>query len=1302
MNMFYSKVYASFMMCSVFCVMSADTREMYVSPGGSETSNCTEKAKCTLDRALQLASGLNSTTIFASEGNHSLKTSHNFTRIASFALIGSRSPDDVQITCEPNVSLSFSLSENITFEGVKFRKCAGWHRSSVGVKKNYPNLEGAKFKTALDFRYCRNLQMYNLKISSCPGLGANLYDVGGIVNFTNCSFTDNFISQERRHDGGEDVSGESGKYIYSGGGVYAILNPYGYDTVNVTPSEHDSYQHNNSYEFTGCHFLGNRALWLNAEIRADEINTPERSFSRGGGLAVYFLGKASGCLIKIKSCLFARNKASWGGGLQVEMSGTTQNNTLEVEATEFRENCALSAGGGVRIGNLPKKGAQLRINRFRMTNCSFVNNKAIYGGGGSLYGTTIPRKCEKHTDPFVTQFYFHGCTWLENEGSVGAALAAYLYNENEDVIGPEVPYHVCFQNDTLFRFNRVNQLHLNLTIGQGTLYSLQVPLIFQGYTHFVNNSQSALLLDGSSAKVYDRLDFIGNTGVRGGAIAMYGRSRILLQENTSTLTFEANKCGDKGGALYIQAPGAPLVSYNATGGEMQACFFGYSDSSKDFDHWNTTVVFRDNNASLGHSVYATTLKNCRRAGESRQHNSVLKWKFIKFANRLPNSTSLRDIVATDPVDIVHHESDWEVSPGEVFDATVQLFDEVGNLIPGIVDVSVENSSVKLANPSSTLFLTTGGKITNISLHGDVGSSFTVKLSYAAGSQALEEMVKNGSLKECHAGFKINKKTLKCECMKAKGVWGCDTYGKTVYIEDGYWAGYVDGQFVTYFCPSGYCNPSTSNDFHYEYIAGSICSDSRNQSSVLCGKCKNDSFTVTFGSERCVQNCRNWHVIFALLICILFLGVVVLVMLIDLDIATGYLNAWLYSYQIMKLLTPDGFEFDPVIEFLIAFTNVHVDISDHSFCLLKGLNDADKLFTLSLIPLFVLVAVSILKCFVDRFPDCCFSRKVLRTTPNAPYRAVCTIFVLCYTDITRISLTILHPAKIGSKTFLYDYGGYEFCHGRHLVYFIISILYIVVIVLPFPVLLLFRPSLTNFFRPVFDLNRWNLYLDAFQGCFKDQYRWFAAFYFICRLAILLVNVYLPASPVKRVVLEGTCILILFIFALLRPYKGPGDGAQNRDDRVEPREDRQDDPPRRRMHRRAAVRGRRNEEERGRAIQAGPEREETSYEWINRLDILLLTNLSLITVISSPLATDNDNKALTTAVKLLAWVPLAVLFVLGCRKLRKYYKENCVPEEDEEAPILSESAVTPCGSHAGTPEGTVTRPSSRASHTSVNII
>ena len=1276
-----SKVDIFFTLFLVLCFFHtcAYTREIYVSPNGSDSANCTKDAKCTLDQALRLASGFTSSSILASKGNYSLKTSHIFTRITSFGLIGSGFRNDVQITCEPNVSLAFSLSKNITLEGLKFRKCAGWHRSTVAIEKNYPNLRGAKFKAALDFRYCRNLRMYNVEISSSPGLGVNLYDVGGIVNFTHCLFADNFISKERMHPEWEDVSSENGKYVYSGGGVYVMLNPYAYVTINVTPGEHDSYQHNNIYEFSSCHFLRNKALWLNAH-RTGELDTPELPFSRGGGLAIFLPDKASGCLIKIRSSVFASNEASWGGGLQVEMRGTTENNSLEVESSVFRENGALLDGGGARIGNLPEEGVHLRINRFKMTNCSFEGNTAIFGGGASLYGTTIPRKCFIQTNPAVTQFYFHGCNWVENVGSVGAAIGAYLYNRNEDLIGPEIPYRVCFQNDTWFRFNRVNQLQLNLTIGQGTLYSLQVPLIFKGNAQFVSNTQSALVLDGSTLMVYGSLHFIKNTGVRGGAIAMYGRSRILLQDKTSSLTFEANKCEDKGGALYIEAPGAPLVSFNATGAANEACFFGYSNSSKDYDEWNTSVVFRDNSASLGKSVYATTLKNCRRAGESRQHNNVLKWKFVKFVNLPPNSTSLLQEVATEPVDMGHNESDWEVPPGEVFDATVQLFDEVGNLIPGIVDVSVKTSSVQLDN-SSPLFLATGGKISSIILRGEIGSLFDVKMSYT-GSQVLEKMVENVTLKGCHAGFSFDKETLKCECIKAKGVSYCDNDGKTVFIKGGYWAGNVDGEFATYFCPTGYCNSLTTDVSQYKYIEGFVCSESRNQSSVLCGECKDD-YTISFGSQRCVKACPNWHVIFAVLVSLGFLLVVVGVMLIDLDIASGYLNAWLYSYQIMKLLTPDGFEFDPVIEFVIGFTNVYIHIGDHSFCFIKGLNDADKMLSLSLIPLLVLVTVGVLKSFVDRYPDCTLSRMVLRRTPTAPYRAVCTIFVLCYTNITRISLSILHPAKIVGTTFLYDYGGYEFLHGRHLMYFVIAMLYIIVIVLPFPLLLLFRPTLTRFLRPVFDLHRWDLYLDAFQGCFKDRYRWFAAFYFLCRIVILLFYTYLPANSVKRVVLEVTCIFILSIFASLKPYRGPNDVEQSiegnnsktsvKKSDEEPSEVKQDDP---RSRVRGGARGRRNEGERGGHKDARQEKGGSSYKWINKIDILLLTNLSVITVISSPLATDDD-QVLTIVVRVLAWVPL-VLFsaLLGCRVLEKCYETNCIPDQEEETATLpmSESSDT----------------------------
>ena len=1254
--MFSSNVFASVLLCSLF-LKCASEKDIYVSPDGNDSSNCSASFKCkTLDRALGLARGLNSTRILLSKGNYSLNTSHSFTKIASFGLLGNTSYDhDVQISCqiacEPNVSLSFTFSENISVEGVKFRKCGGWHPSSAGMNEQYAYFKGAKFKTALDFRYCRNLRISNVEICSSPGLGANLYDVGGVVNFTNSLFADNYALNESSYDRWIFISPD-GSYVYSGGGVNLMLNQYSHNMWNVTPGEHDSYQHNNIYEFSNCHFMRNRAMWLNDTKDDNGMNTLKLPFNRGGGLAMYFQGNASGCHIKIQSCVFANNKASWGGGFQVEMKDKTENNSLEVRATVFRENFASFAGGGARLGSLPEKHVQLRINRFEMTNCSFVSNRARLGGGASLYGATIPRMCTNHTDPVVTQFFFkNDCSWIGNIGAVGAAVSAFLINRNEDLIGPEIPYRVCFEN-TVFRSNKVVSLHHNLVIGQGTFYSQQVPLIFRGNVQFVSNNQSALVLDGSIVEVIDRLDFLNNTGVRGGAIAMYGRSRILLHENTSVLKFEGNNCEDKGGALYIQAPGPPLVSFNATGVDNQVCFFGYSKPAKDYDEWNTTVIFKNNSASLGTSVFATTLQYCRRPGENRQRNSVLKWKFITFDDLPSNSnTSLLGKVVTEPVNITTDKKEWEVAPGEHFDAFVKLCDEVGNVVSGIVNVSIESAqSVKLSNPSRSLFLSTEGRITNITLHGENGSNFDVKLNYI-GSQLLKKKIRNVTLKNCYDGFYYCNDTSMCKCMSktnkitAKGISRCEN-GNSVYIKEGYWAGKVAGKFVTYFCPPGYCNSPKHSV--YKYSEGHMCIDSRKQNSTLCGQCKHN-YTITFGSELCFKSCSYWHLLSMLPIGFGFLLVVVIVMLVDLDFFTGYLNAWLYSYQIMDLLTPDEFRFDPFIEFITAFTNVHIEIGGRSFCLASGLDDADKLMLMYGIPVYVLIVVAILTWLVGRYPRWCFSRKVLRSSPSAPFRAVCTILVFCYTDITRISLLILSPAHVGSKTVLYFYGNLDFFHKKHIAYGIVAILWIVIFVLPFPLILLFRPYLTRGLRPVLNLNRWGPFFDAFQSCFKNQYRWCASFYFLCRLGILLMHTYIPSSSVKRVVLEGACILILVIFAYLRPYKEARD------------------------------------------VNEG----ESSYEWIYKSDVALLTTLALITVISSKIdcscfTTKDEKKGLKVAVCVLAYVPLIVLLVLGYRVLRTYCPAidigNCVTEEEAITPIVTETSDSACSGRRGTSEPT----------------
>ncbi|KAJ7363227.1 hypothetical protein OS493_011509 [Desmophyllum pertusum] len=191
------------------------------------------------------------------------------------------------------------------------------------------------------------------KFRLLQALGANLYDVGGVVTCTDSAFADNNASNDNSSDAATEL--EPHHYVYSGGGISVNLNRYGHNTVNVTPSEHDSYQHDNHYKFSNGHFLRNEARLSRTRQDQERITTPELPFSSGGGLVVYFEGNASGCTVEIQACVFKDNLASWGGGLQVEMKDNTEDNIFTMEGTMFWRNKAVLAGGGARMGNVPLK-----------------------------------------------------------------------------------------------------------------------------------------------------------------------------------------------------------------------------------------------------------------------------------------------------------------------------------------------------------------------------------------------------------------------------------------------------------------------------------------------------------------------------------------------------------------------------------------------------------------------------------------------------------------------------------------------------------------------------------------------------------------------------------------------------------------------------------------------------------------------------------------------------------------------------------------------------------------------------------
>ena len=84
----------------------------------------------------------------------------------------------------------------------------------------------------------------------------------------------------------------------------------------------------------------------------------------------------------------------------------------------------------------------------------------------------------------------------------------------------------------------------------------------------------------------------------------------------------------------------------------------------------------------------------------------------------------------------------------------------------------------------------------------------------------------------------------------------------------------------------------------------------------------------------------------------------------------------------------------------------------------------------------------------------------------------------------------------------------------------------------PLLLLLEPFLNH----IINFTRIKPLLDQFQGCYKDEYRSFAAYYMICRVVIILIIIATPSNPnISQYLLIILNSLISLINLILRPYQ-----------------------------------------------------------------------------------------------------------------------------------------------------------------------
>lgn len=103
-------------------------------------------------------------------------------------------------------------------------------------------------------------------------------------------------------------------------------------------------------------------------------------------MRLYLIEQSQDIEIKIDSCFFKNNKASYGGGLFAWFSANSTNCHLTVYETVFTENTAVKkSGGGVHVGyTIGQHQETPTRNSMLFDSVNFTANDANSGGGASI------------------------------------------------------------------------------------------------------------------------------------------------------------------------------------------------------------------------------------------------------------------------------------------------------------------------------------------------------------------------------------------------------------------------------------------------------------------------------------------------------------------------------------------------------------------------------------------------------------------------------------------------------------------------------------------------------------------------------------------------------------------------------------------------------------------------------------------------------------------------------------------------------------------------------------------------------
>ena len=394
---------------------------------------------------------------------------------------------------------------------------------------------------------------------------------------------------------------------------------------------------------------------------------------------------------------------------------------------------------------------------------------------------------------------------------------------------------------------------------------------------------------------------------------------------------------------------------------------------------------------------------------------------------------------------------------------------------------------------------------------------------------------NVQLSPCHPGFHHDATQKQCICYDFSSIVSCS--GSRSVIKKGYWFGAVGDKITVTICPNNYCNFScceTSNEF-YELFPGRKNQCNSHRAGSACGSCM-DNYTLSFDSVECVRTdkCTAGQTALVVTLSILYWVIIVVLVYIitycHVTLGIGYLYAITYYYSILDILLSQNLYLSQGLFTTVTILSSVAKITPlflGQLCFVQNMSGIDQQFIHYVHALAVTIIVGMMVLLAR------ISIKFASIVSSAIIRVVCFLMLLSYTSVATTSLLLLRSLKFHNIDTIYSYlsPDIEYFHGRHLPYVIIAILCAIVIVAGLPLLLLLEP----FINAKISFNKIKPLLDQFQGCYKDKYRCFAAYYMICRLVILIIIASSTNGNTTQFLLIVATTILALIQLTIQPYK-----------------------------------------------------------------------------------------------------------------------------------------------------------------------